>query len=245
MFAHLGLPLGFESSSLPDRLHDLERVGVREPVADQVEHNAVARPDDLRDIADARLDEVLRVAEPDVGAVGQARDLEQIGKVFRLRVHQHPLDKVSPHLGQTVGAELAPPVLLGGDPQGFCAFKELIDRRIVHFDVENAGVRVALEHLVLGRNIVSEFVEFQDRVVQIRELEVRGLDIRIGIVRRVLDRGEVRDVVLLRYDDDAAGVLTGRAFDPAAAGDQPLDLGARQGDLLLLEVFHHVAEGGF
>ena len=37
---------------------------------------------------------------------------------------------------------------------------------------------------------------------------------RIGVVRRVLDRGEILDLVLGRDDDHAAGMLPGRPLDP-------------------------------
>ena len=65
-------------------------------------------------------------------------------------------------------------------------------------DVKHRGAREALEHLVLGRNIVPELVELEYGIVQIRECKMGGDDIRAGVVGGMLNGGKVVNVVLTR-----------------------------------------------
>ena len=44
-----------------------------------------------------------------------------------------------------------------------------------------------------------------------------GVEVGIEVVSGVLHSGELADVVLLRHDDHAAGMLTGGAFDAGTA----------------------------
>ena len=56
-------------------------------------------------------DQLVGVVGPDVGAVGQAGDLDQVGKALGLGVQQHAADKVGAHLGDAEGAGLAADLL--------------------------------------------------------------------------------------------------------------------------------------
>ena len=84
---HLVLPHGFLPAGLEaalghlaftDRLHDIKGHLGLQPLAQQVEHDAVTAADNLRDGAGAAADQLIGVAGPDIGAVGQARDLDQL-----------------------------------------------------------------------------------------------------------------------------------------------------------------------
>ena len=83
---------------------------------------------------------------------------------------------------------------------------------------------------------MTEYVEFQDRVVQVFELKVGCNDVGVRVVCRMLHRGEVVDLVFARHDDDTAGVLTGRALDAEAACYQSVDFRAVYGDALILQI---------
>ena len=61
---------------------------------------------------------------------------------------------------------------------------------------------------------MAQDIKFQDVVVDLMEIEVCRLPVCKRIVGRILHRGKIMDVHVQRNDDDAAGVLTGRSFDP-------------------------------
>ena len=58
-------------------------------------------------------DQLLRVAEPHIGTMGQARNLQQVGKGFRLALEQHLPDKGGTHFQEWTGCRFrtrsAPP----------------------------------------------------------------------------------------------------------------------------------------
>ena len=74
VYVLLGQQLG--RLALSRDLHNLERHAGIEALVHQIGHNAVARADDLRNRTGAAFDKVLRVTEPDVGAVRKARYLQ-------------------------------------------------------------------------------------------------------------------------------------------------------------------------
>ena len=55
---------------------------------------------------------------------------------------------------------------------------------------------------------MAQFVQLEQGIVQVLELEVGGQQAACHIVRRVLDRTEIVDLVGVRHNDHAAGVLT-------------------------------------
>ena len=82
MLTHGLLPPGLEAAlgdlTLTHGLHDVEGHLRFQPLAQQIQHDTVTAADDLCDRAGARTDQLVRIAGPDVGAVGQARDLDQL-----------------------------------------------------------------------------------------------------------------------------------------------------------------------
>ena len=112
-------------------LHDLEGHLIRNALGDEVGHNAVTCSDNLRNGADAVGNQFLRVAEVNVGTVGQSGNLQQVGKGLWLRVNQHLADEVGSHLRQREGAGLAHALFLG-NAQRFGGSKETHDLRVAH-----------------------------------------------------------------------------------------------------------------
>ena len=242
--AHLGLPLGFESATFSHRLHDRKRKTVVKSVADEVEHDTVARTYDLGNRTNAVADEVLRIAKPYVGAVRQARNLQKVGEVARLRLDENLLHEPGAELGQTERADRAVDIL-GRNAERLSRFEQFVHRAVIHLHVHDAGFCVLFEHLILGRHIVSELVQFQDSIVQIRELEVCGDDIGIRVVGGVLHGGKIVHAVLLGHNDDAAGVLTRSALDADAALDKTIHIRAAERNALAVEIFRDKAERRF
>ena len=67
----------------------------------------------------------------------------------------------------------------------------------------------------------------------------------VDVVRRVLNGGELADVVFLGQHDDAAGVLAGGALYAHAARDQAILFGARGVQTAFFEILVDVAVGCF
>ena len=92
-------------------------------------------------------------------------------------------------------------------------------------------------------HIVAELVELADRVMDGMEVEVRRNVVGILVVGRVLHGAEIVDLIPLRYDNHAAGMLARGALDAGAADGQPLFLRTVQRDAAFLRVFLHEANG--
>jgi hypothetical protein len=123
--------------ALTGDLHDLEGHGGFKPVTDQRRHDAVARADDVGNRTGAVFDQILRVAEPDIRAVGEARDLDEVGEILRLRVHQHLPDEGRAHLREREGAGLAVD-LFRRDAQRFRGLQQAVHLLIAHRHIQDA-----------------------------------------------------------------------------------------------------------
>ena len=90
---------------------------------------------------------------------------------------------------------------------------------------------------------MAELVELEEVCLHAVVFKMGGDDVAVRIVGRVLHGAEIRDVLILRDDDEAAGVLAGRALDADAAEREAVHLRLRQGLAALLEILEHIAIG--
>ena len=67
---------------------------------------------------------------------------------------------------------------------------------------------------------MTQLVQLEQGVVEVLELEVSGQQAARHIVRRVLDGAEVIDLIGIRHDDHAAGMLAGGTLDAGTAQRQ-------------------------
>ena len=91
---------------------------------------------------------------------------------------------------------------------------------------------------------MPQVIQLENGIVNGMEVEMRRQDVGIGIVRRMLHRGEILGFPVVGHDHHAAGVLAGGAFDATAAKRQPVDLGVIQHHAPILRVFADEAIGG-
>ena len=239
---HFGFVLGGQSLALTHHFHDLEGVGFLHSVADESQHDIVSRSDNLGNVTGSVGDQLLGIARPHVGAVGETRDLKQIREGLGLTFLQHLDDEAGAQLGKTQGAQ-GTTDLLGGGSQGLGTQEQLVDGAVVHGHVQNRGIGILFQVLILGGHIVSQLVQLEEGIVEVLEGEVGGDDIRVGIVSGVLDGAEIVDLQMLGDNHDTAGVLARGALDTHAMGGQAVDLGAVDADLLVLQVLHDETEG--
>ena len=172
--------------------------------------------------------------------MGKARDLKQIRKVFGLGIDQNLLNELGSKLRQPESTDLTSD-LFGSNPQRLGRFKELVYLRVIHGNVQNACSAETLDHLVLGRNIVSKLIKLQNRIVQIRESVVSCINIGIGIVRGMLNGSKIVNGILLRHNDNSSGVLSRGLFNSNDGADHVIDLGKTHFQLVFLEVLCNVS----
>ena len=71
--------------------------------------------------------------------------------------------------------------------------------------------------LIEGGNIVSQNIQFEDGVMEGMEVEVGGNHVRVGGIRRMLNRCEVVNFILIGHNHHASRMLAGGPFNPGAA----------------------------
>ena len=241
---HGFFPAGLEAAlghlALTDGLHDIESHLRFQPLAEQVEHDAVTAADDLGDGAGAAANQLIGVVGPDIRAMGQAGDLDQLGEVFGPGLHQHSAHEVRAHFRDAEGAGLAVD-LLRRHAQRFRAGQQAVHLGVIHGDGVDRNAGVLLKILVEGGHIVAQFVQLEQRVVEVFELEVGGQQAARHVIGRVLDGAEIVDLVGVGHDDHAAGMLAGGALDAGAAQRQAVLLGVVDRSPPLFQIFFDVA----
>ena len=100
-----------------------------------------------------------------------------------------------------------------------------------------------LKVLIEGGHIVSENIQFEDGIMEGMEVEVGGDNVRIRVIRRMLHRSEVIDLVVIGHNNHAARMLTGGALDTGTAQGQALFFIAVHMEPPLLIVAAHIAKG--
>ena len=101
-----------------------------------------------------------------------------------------------------------------------------------------------LQHPDHGGVIVAQHVQLQQVGLHGVVLEVGGDDVAVGVVRRVLHRAEVVDLLVLGDDHHAAGVLARGALHAGASQGQAVLLRLRHGQSPLVQIVLHIAESG-
>ena len=226
-----------------DEFHDLEGLALLYPVfLDQRKHNIIAASDNLRYGTNTVLDQILGVTHPHSRSVGQTLDLQKIGKALRLRFHQNVTAQLRAHLGKTEGRCFRID-LLRCDTDRLGSRKSAVCSRIGQRYVQNIDAGIFFHTLIFGGNIVTEDVQLENGIVKILELKMGGDNIGIRLIGRMLHRSEIVYIILLRHDDNAAGMLASGTFRTKAATDQPFHLRTVDGNTFILQEVGGIAEG--
>ena len=229
--------------ALTHALHDLERkLGVH-AAADEIEHDIVTAADRLVDRRRAGHDQILGVAEPHVRAVREAGQPHKDIKALRLRVDEHLACEAGAEFRDADRAGLADDRIVVRQAERRCAAEDAHRLRVVERDLARVDAGHVLKHTDHGRVIVAELVELEQVCLHAVVFKVGGDDVAVRIVGRMLHGAEIRDVLVLRDDDKAAGVLAGRALDADTAERKAVHLRLRQGLAALLKILEYVAVG--
>ncbi len=92
---------------------------------------------------------------------------------------------------------------------------------------------------------MAQLVQLEQGVVQVLELEMGGQQTARHVIRRVLDGAEIVDLIGVRHNDHAAGVLAGGTLDAGTAQRQAVLLGVVHGALPLVQILFNVTISGF
>ena len=92
---------------------------------------------------------------------------------------------------------------------------------------------------------MAQHIQLQQILLHGVVFKMGGNGVRRGVVRRVLHRAEVPNLVFLGNDHQAAGVLAGGPADPHTAGGQPVLLRPGHGPAPLRQVLFYIAKGCF
>lgn len=230
-----------DALALADFFHRLERKQRVDAVVDEVHHDVVARGNRVLDRALTAADEVLRVAEPDVGAVRESRNAHEVRENVRLRVVNHLTRKRRAKLRNAEGAARRAE-FFGRDAEGPRGIENRHRRDIVKRNRLRVAVREVFEHLDDGRVIVAENVELDESAADGVIIEVGCDGAAVHVVGRVLNRREEVDVHVARHDHDAGRMLARRRFDAHAAMGHFINVGNVLLDALFLEEFLDVAK---
>ena len=95
------------------------------------------------------------------------------------------------------------------------------------------------------RDIVPEFVQLTDGIMDGMKVKVRSDIIRVLIICRVLYGAEIIDLIALWHHYHATGMLAGRPFDAGAPLRQAQLLGTVVDNALFLLIFFHIADSRF
>ena len=91
---------------------------------------------------------------------------------------------------------------------------------------------------------MAQLIELEEVVLHAVIFKMGCDDVGVRVVRRVLDRAEVGDILVLRNDDQAAGMLAGGALDAHQTGSQAVFFGAGSLDTPLFKILLDIAVGG-
>ncbi len=241
---HFRFPLLPEPPAFANRFHDREGQALVQPHLNQIHHDIVAAADGGLNRGLAAQNQILGVAHPHVGAVGQTGDPHQIGKILRFGVDQHLHGEIRAELRHPQRPQPAAADVLRTDPQGRRILKQRHDLRAVQRNIRRVQSRQILQHTDHGRIIVSENIQFQQVMIDGMIVKMRGHGRRSHIVGRPLDRRERLDFLPDGQDNDAARVLSRRAADPHAAPDKTVNLAVPPALAPLVVIPFHIAVSG-
>ncbi len=129
------------------------------------------------------------------------------------------------------------------DIQRFDPVEDTQHLAVRQVDLQRIGSRHILQLADHGRHIVAEDIQLQQVFIDLVIIEMRGHDIRRGIVGRVLHRTEFIDLVIVRADDDAARMLAGRTLDAGTMLRQTVFFIFVDRDIPLFKKLRHIAKG--
>ena len=226
-------PFGLEAPALAHGLHGVKGGLGGQAHLHQLVHDVLAGAEALAQRHDALVDQVLRVAQPHVSAVGKARNADQFLHGGGVGVLQHLAHEGGAELRHAEGAGVAVDVL-GRDAQGLGGGEQAQHALVVQGNLAEVHAGQLFQHVQHGRVVVAQNVQLHQDVVHGVEVVVGGDGLGFHVVGGVLHGGELADVVFLRQHHHARRVLAGGAFHAHAARGEAFLFRVGHGKIALL-----------
>ena len=240
MLSHLLLPLGSQAFPFPDLLHDHERHLRVKSLADQVNHDVVTAADGGRDRAGPAHNQVLGVAQPDVGSVRKTGDPDQVRQVLRFCVDQHLDRKFRSELRDSQGSQRTAADILRFYAEGIRVLEQGHHLPVVQRNVDRPHPGQVLQHPDHGRIIMAQDIQLQQVVIDLMIVKMRRDGILI--LRGMLNRREGVDLLPVGKNNDAARMLPCRLAHVYAAVRDPDHLRRPLVFPVILKILFHISE---
>ena len=228
---------------LSNCLHDLEGLCRLYAHRDQIEHNIVSGTDRGRNGRHPAHDQILGIAQPHVGSVGQTGNTNQIGESLRLCIDYHLHRKVCAELRNSQCSQPCSANLFRRDTKCFRILEQAHDIRSVQGNGQGISSRHILQHSDHGRIIVSQNIQLQKVMIDGVIVKVGGDGIRGHIVGGMLHRREGIDILSQGQHDDSSGMLTGSSSDTHTTCYDSIDLAGTLCLASLFKIFLDITEG--
>ena len=214
---------------------------------EKIGHNIITASYNLGNRARTVLNKLLSITEPNVCAVGKTRNLQKVGKCFRLSLKKHTDNKRRTHFRNCKSTCLAIYILRRNtDRLGRC--DKLIQKRIWQINIHNGNTRWIFKIFIKSRIIVPKLVKLQKCIVK------RVFKVKVGcvctlrfVIWRILNRGEILNGVFIGNNNHTARVLTCCSLNARTTDRQSVNLSSRSNVLntTLVKIFHNIAISGF
>ena len=245
MLPHSSLPLVPEPLSFSHALHDRKCKAALHSHTDQIDHNIVSGTDRCGNGSLSFLDQSLGISQPYVRTMSKSRDPDQIRKILWLGINKHLHGKVCTKLRHTQTAKLAPSNILRSDAQSFCAGKKGHNLFAVKRDLLGILFGQILQHTDHGRIIVSQNIKLQKVSVNGMIVKMRGNDVAVFVICRMLYRCEFFDFLAFWQNNDSSRVLACGTPNACASLNYPVDLAVPLVLTMLFKIIFHIAESCF
>ena len=251
MLTHLLFPLipfvtfAFCNDTFSYLLHDVKCKSRFQSPVDQIRHNIISCTDRGRKFTDALRNQCLCVSKPYIRTMGKSRDTHQIRKCFRRSVDQHLHRKICTKLRNSKCTKLRAADVLRFDTKCF----RIMEQRHNIFIIQRNRLRIQSGQIFQTTNhrriIMTENIKFQQVMVDGMVLKMCCNNIGCCVVRRMLDRRERINLLMLWQHDHTTRMLSGCTFHACQSQSDTFHLTTPFYLLMLFVIFVHISKCGF
>ena len=173
--------------------------------------------------------------------MGKTGQTDQCVVFGRFGIHQHLAGKSGAKFRNAKGSGLPDDGIILRQTQDFRGKEDLHRFLLSQFDLLGIHSGHILQHADHRRIIVTQFIQFQQVGFHTVVFKMGGDDITVFVVCRMLYRTEIRDIQILRNDDQSAGMLGSGPLDANQSGSQTVFLRLGYLHIPFLEIVEHIS----
>ncbi len=231
--------------SFTNLFHNIKSRAIFHTGMDQVSHNIISGTDGRRQGTVTPGNIILGIIQPYIGSMGQTGNANQIRKVFRLGIPEHLHNKICTKFRNPKTSQVTSHQIIRRYSQCAGIRKQRQYHRIIQADGNGVYSGNILQHTDHGRIVVSQYIKFQQVVVN-------GVVVKMGsdnrcfhIIGRMLHRCKCVNIPAHRKYYDTSRVLAGSSPDSHTALQQSFNLYGPFMFPPLFKVIFYITIGGF